>query len=312
MMKKIVSILIILLFLMIVCTNLKAIGISDPTEENAGYALLDTVFVTFKELAEMGEGILEKTQKALNQMMKDARKARAQNQIDDVFFKRFHRILVVLNIVITPVEKDDANIMGPYYFGELNRFIEDILGEKYDVQKAAGHEAIDKMSQAISQEITNLRLYLDSKKRQGSDPKARIVEASGVLFGTSATKETLVDNLSQILDVVVTLTSSSQYEDEIRQKIDVAKNLIKNQSLFNDKARQYLSLAYRMISNGQKYQKPDELDEFVTPSEAQRKALNYAKNLIAKSLSELESGDQQKAAKSLLELVLMVITPVSG
>ncbi len=312
MIKKIVSILIILLFLMIVCTSLKADGLSDPSEKSAGYVLLDTVFVTFKELAEMKEGVLEKTGKALSQMMKDARKARAQNQIDDVFFKRFHRILVVLNIVITPVEKDDANIMGPFYFGELNRFIEDVLGEKYDVQKAEGHEAIDKMSQAISQEITNLRLYLDSKKKQGLDPKARIVEASGVLFGTSATKEILVNSLAQLLDVVVELTSASQYREEINQKISISKDLIKNQSLFNEKARQYLSLAYRMISNGQKYQTPDELDEFVTPSEAQRKALNHAKKLIAKSLSELESGDQQKAAKALLELVLMVITPVSG
>ena len=151
---------------MIICTNLKAVDISDPEEESAGYALLDTVFVTFKELAEMGEGVLEKTQKALNQMMKDAKKAKAQNQIDDVFFKRFHRILLVLNIVITPVEKDDANIMGPFYFGEINQFIEDIMGEKYDVQKAGGHEAINKLSEAISREISNLRLYLDSKKKR--------------------------------------------------------------------------------------------------------------------------------------------------
>jgi hypothetical protein len=311
-MKKFIVILIVLLFLMIVCANLKAIGISDPAEESAGYALLDKVFVTFKELAEMKEGILEKTGKALSQMMKDARKARDQDQIDEVFFNRFHRILVILNIVITPVEKDDANIMGPYYFREINRFIEDITGDKYDVQKAGGHEAIDKLSQALSQEIKNLRLYLDSKKKQTEDPKARIVEVTSVLYGASATKEILVNSLAQLLDVVVELTSASQYKEEISQKIDVAKGLITNQSLFNDKARQYLSLAYRMISNGQKYQKPDELDEFVTPSEAQRKALNYAKNLIEKSLSELESGDQQKAAKSLLELVLMVITPVSG
>lgn len=144
------------------------------------------------------------------------------------------------------------------------------------------------------------------------DLKARIVEASGTLFGTSATKETLVDSLAQLLDVVVELTSESQYEDEIRQRIDIAKDLLQNQSLFNDKARQYLSFAYRMITNGQKYQKPKELDEFVTPSEAQQKALEYAKKLIAESLSELESGHKQKAAKPLLELVLMVITPISG
>jgi hypothetical protein len=312
MMKKIIAILIILLFVMIVYANLKAIGLSDPVEENAGYALLDTVFVTFKQLAEMKDGVLEKTGKALVQMMKDARKARDQDQIDEVFFNRFHRILVILNIVITPVEKDDANIMGPYYFREINRFIEDILGEKYDVQKAGGREAIDKLSQALSREIKNLRLYLDAKKKPVADPKAKIVEATSILYGASATKETLVDNLSQILDVVITLTSASQYKDEIHQKIVVAKDLMKNQSLFNDKARQYLSLAYRMLNNGQKYQRPEELDEFVTPSEAQTKALNFAKKLVEKALSELESGHHENAAKPLLELVIMIVTPTSG
>jgi hypothetical protein len=146
----------------------------------------------------------------------------------------------------------------------------------------------------------------------GQDPKARIIEASNALFGTSANKETLVRSLVQFLAVVVTLTSTSEYKDEIRQRIDVAIDLIQNDSLLNDKARQYLSFAYRMITNGQKYQKPEELDEFVTPAEAQEKALIYAKNLIAKSLSELDSGHKQTAAKLVLELVLMVMTPISG
>jgi hypothetical protein len=144
------------------------------------------------------------------------------------------------------------------------------------------------------------------------DPKSRIIEASNALFDTSANKEILVRSLVQFLDVVVTLTSNSEYKDEIRQRIDIAKELIQNDSLFNDKARQYLSFAYRMITNGQKYQKPEELDVFVTPSEAQEKALNYAKQLVAESLSELDVGHNKNAARSILELVLMIITPTSG
>ena len=144
------------------------------------------------------------------------------------------------------------------------------------------------------------------------DHKARIVEASNALFNTSGTMETVVNSLIRLLDVVVILTSNSQYKDEIANHVEIAKDLIKNKSLFNDKARQYLALAYRMITNGQKYQKPEELDEFVTPSEAQEKAMNHAKNLIEKSLSELESGHNENAAKLLLEIVLMVVTPVSG
>ena len=166
MMKKAIGLVIIIIYLILFCPILKASVKSDPTEENAGYALLDTVFVTFKELAEMRESVMEKTQKALTDMMQDAKNAKAQNQIDEVFFKRFHRILLVLKIVITPVEKDEGDIMGPFYFKEINQFIEDIEGEKYDVQKAGGHEAINKLSQAISHEIIELRLYLDTKEKR--------------------------------------------------------------------------------------------------------------------------------------------------
>lgn len=156
----------IILIFTIFCMQLRAFASSKSKEENAGYALLDTVFVTFKDLAEMGEGIMENTQKALLGMMDDAKNARAHGQIDDEFFKRFHRILLVLNIVITPVDKNTGTIMGPLYFGEINRFIEDIEGEKYDVQKAGSHEAINKLSQAISHEIIELRLYLDTKEKR--------------------------------------------------------------------------------------------------------------------------------------------------
>jgi geranylgeranyl pyrophosphate synthase len=144
------------------------------------------------------------------------------------------------------------------------------------------------------------------------DAKARITEATNVLFGLSATKVTIVNSLMELLDVVATLSSSSQYNDDIKYRIDIAKDLIKNESLFNDKARQYLSFAYRMITNGQKYQKPEELDEFVTPQEAQEKALKYSKALVKKALSELDSGHNEDSAKLLLELVLMIVTPISG
>ena len=132
------------------------------------------------------------------------------------------------------------------------------------------------------------------------------------MFSSLGTKDTLINSLNEFLDVVVELTSSSQYKEEITHHVEVAKDLIKNTSLFNDKARQYLSLAYRMITNGQKYQRPEELDEFVTPAEAQHKAISYAKNLIEKSLIDLESGNTENAAKYLLEVVILVVTPVSG
>jgi hypothetical protein len=146
------------------------------------------------------------------------------------------------------------------------------------------------------------------------DTGAKITEACKVFFdpGISPTKDKILDSLFQMLDIASSITTASEYKDEIKSRIDVAKDLLKNESLFNEKARQYLSFAYRMMTNGRKFQRPEELDVFVTPAEAQEKAMKYSKELIANALSELEAGNPGETARMLLEFVLLVVTPISG
>jgi hypothetical protein len=157
-----------------------------------------------------------------------------------------------------------------------------------------------------------LTLSLSGAWTDLQNAKDRIVEASDTLFNAPASQDILIDSLIQLLDVALALTSESPYKEEIIHHVNIAKDLIKNDSFFNEKARQYISFAYRMVTQGKKYQRPEELDKFVTPAEAQEKAMKYAKGLIQKSLSELDAGREDRAAKPLLELVLMVITPISG
>jgi hypothetical protein len=146
----------------------------------------------------------------------------------------------------------------------------------------------------------------------GEDIETRIVKTSQQLFGPSASPENLVDSLIEFLDITLSLTASSKHRDEIKHHVDIAKELIREKSIFNEKARQYLSFAYRMVSNGVKFQAPPELDEFVTPAEAQEKALKYCKKLVADARARVREGEPIEAAKLILKLVLMVITPVSG
>ena len=144
------------------------------------------------------------------------------------------------------------------------------------------------------------------------DIESRITKASEKLFGPATSKEQMADSLIEFLDITLVLTASSKYSEEIKHHIDVAKDLFKNSSIFNDKARQYMALAYRMVTEGVKYQEPPELDEFITPTEAREKASKYAKKLIDDARASIEKGDEVNAAKLILELVLMVITPISG
>jgi hypothetical protein len=66
-----------------------------------------------------------------------------------------------------------------------------------------------------------------------------------------------------------------------------------------------------MMTEGKKYERPKELDEFVTPAEAMEKARKYGQRLVADALASLDQGKKGEAAKRILELVLMVVTPVS-
>ncbi|MGD8539462.1 MAG: hypothetical protein PVI66_12160 [Candidatus Aminicenantes bacterium] len=144
------------------------------------------------------------------------------------------------------------------------------------------------------------------------DIESRIIKTSDKLFGPATSKEHMVDSLIEFLDITLSLKASSKYTDEIKHHLDVAKDLFKNSSIFNDKARQYVALAYRMVTEGVKFQKPAELDEFITPTEAQEKASKYAKKLVEDACTSVRKGKDGNAAKLILELVLLIITPVSG
>jgi len=147
------------------------------------------------------------------------------------------------------------------------------------------------------------------------DIKTRIIEATQIFFGSpdpSKTQDKIVSALLELLDIAVSITPESEYKDEIKYRIDVAKELLKNSSIFNAKARQYLSFAYRMMTGGKKYEKPEGLDEFITPAEAREKSQKYAKKLVEEALGHLEDGNVGETAKLLLELVFGIVMPNEG
>ena len=147
------------------------------------------------------------------------------------------------------------------------------------------------------------------------DTKARIKDASSIFLGAvnpSVTSAQVLKSILELLDITAALTPESQYKTDIRYRIDVAKDLFQKESMFNEKARQYLSLAYRQMTNGRKYERPKDLDEFVTPAEAQEKSRKYGQKLVESALAEIDAGKPGETARLLLELVLMIVTPISG
>lgn len=158
----------ILIFLFLFCLHLTpSFGSDTSAEESAGHALLDSLVVAFKELAEQRNAVMERTNTALGEMAREAQRANAQGQIDTVFFKRFQRILMVIKCVISPIVKDEEGwFIKSLYFGAINKFIEDVEDEPFDIEKSGHSAAINKFTQAVSQEIVDLRIYLDNKEKR--------------------------------------------------------------------------------------------------------------------------------------------------
>jgi hypothetical protein len=147
---------------------------------------------------------------------------------------------------------------------------------------------------------------------EAEDIDARITKAANVLSNPATSKEKMINSLVEFLDITIYLTASSKYRDEIKHHLEIAKDLFKNSSIFNDKAHQYISLAYRMVTGGVKYQKPPDLDEFITPAEAQEKGLKYSKKLVEEARASVIQGNNGIAAKHILKLVLLIVTPIKG
>ena len=146
-----------------------------PLDKKVGYALLDAITNQFREMAISGSSP-EKVDKALQTFMADAKKAKEQKQVDQVFFARYRRMVAVMKLALIP---DPEGILGSVAEQEIAHFVQDVLGE----EKKPG-PSVGQMAWAISEEILNLHLYLDD-----FETKEKLREAFNKKFSDAKPKK---------------------------------------------------------------------------------------------------------------------------
>jgi len=147
------------------------------------------------------------------------------------------------------------------------------------------------------------------------DVRSRLVNATNTLMGRGATPPNLDDferTIRDLMDLAAAITPENQYKAEIQSRLAVARDRLRDYDLFDAKARQYTSFAYRMMTNGRRYEIPAELSQFVTPAELQEKTLRHMDSLVTQGLRSFDAGNRQDAARILLEIVLLTMTPSPG
>jgi len=70
------------------------------TGKQAGYILLNSIVVAFAELSRTGKGSEAMVLRELNSWMTQARLAKEKKLIDEEFYARYKRILVVIRLTI--------------------------------------------------------------------------------------------------------------------------------------------------------------------------------------------------------------------
>jgi hypothetical protein len=152
MIKKCISVMAVMVLFGTLNLGAENIG-SPPAPPKAGYALLDLLVSTFLELSK--SGTLVTLEQNLPKMMAGAKKAREEKQIDLVFYARYTRMLAIFKLVTTP---DPEWIIGPIVNKEVSNFIKDTIGEERE-----NKNSIRQLSEALKEEILDLRLYLDNQ-----------------------------------------------------------------------------------------------------------------------------------------------------
>lgn len=126
--------------------------------KQGGYAVLDLYLKTFQEMAlQGGENVWEAN---LGGIMAAAVKARSENDVDQVFYSRFARLLSVTKLTLIP---DKDKILRPVCEQEIRHFIKDVMGED---PPAGDKFGVGHVAAALAQEVLNLELYLDTKDQR--------------------------------------------------------------------------------------------------------------------------------------------------
>jgi hypothetical protein len=147
-----------------------------------------------------------------------------------------------------------------------------------------------------------------------SETKAEemINRAYSVFMTPEASTETIMKALTEILDAAFLILPKTDYTEEYKSRIEVAKKMFAERSLFNEKSHQYLGLAYRLVSGGKVWQVPEELTSVYHEKDIMAQAKKICQKLIDSALAELKAGRNERSVRYLLEFVLMVITPIQA
>jgi hypothetical protein len=146
---------------------------------------------------------------------------------------------------------------------------------------------------------------------QREDAEALISRARSVVRNTHFSRDAITHSLADALQTALLILPETDYAEDFRARIETVRKMFDDEVLFSDKGRQYLGLAYEMVSDGKSWQVPEELKTLDAKKGIER-SLTICQGLLDSALAELKAGRNEKAVSLLLEYVILVVTPIEA
>ncbi|MCK4836354.1 MAG: hypothetical protein KAT17_06940 [Candidatus Aminicenantes bacterium] len=159
--------IILMMFLFTLAVFAETAGQSELTSppNKTGKILLDTIISGFKAAAISGDGGYKTVDELLQLSMVRLRKAKRENTLDSVFYRRYKRILEILKLAIMDFKYDREGILSDFIARQMQSFVYDITGESKDLARTKSR-GLGSIAQAVSFELLNLHIYLDTKSNR--------------------------------------------------------------------------------------------------------------------------------------------------
>jgi len=133
--------------------------------------------------------------------------------------------------------------------------------------------------------------------------EAKIKLATDYLLSQEGPGENAKEGLKLLVEAIEMASAEAEFPSDFREKISEARRLFESNSIFEQKGVVLLMESYLIANAGEEFCMPEAITSV-------QQAAEYARQLIGSSQRNLKQGNIGECAKGLLEVALVVVTPI--
>lgn len=147
---------------------------------------------------------------------------------------------------------------------------------------------------------------------EGTGPEALIGRARTVVMTPDPGRDAITRALVDALDAALLILPKADKTKESRSLIEGIKEVVARGEMLSGKAYEDLGLAYKTVSGGKVWTIPEEIKAAAEPKTGIDQAIKICVKLLDSALAAYKAGRSEEAARDLLSMVILVVTPIEA